>query len=264
MTFEQKLVSWMFAASFVLVVLMAAVVAHGQTVAFSSNLYYGITHSDNVKALQEFLTEQGEYTGPISGNFFALTQAGVKKFQAENKLPVTGYFGVLSRGVANSLLATLTPEPPAAELGATSQGGVQDSGGGVQSAGSSPAQPSAPSGVGAIAAPAPQAPTCNLSASVGNFFGTTWQAHFAWTFTSGATATIKASGGTPNANLQFGPSSLVPINYQFGAVSSPYGGFQIYSSPIFQDTDYEMDVSLNGLTGSCTAHASVPNTPPKN
>src|SRR5579872_2557582 len=74
--------------------------------AFNQNLYYGLTSSTDVMALQEFLTNQGYYTGPVSGNFFSLTLAGVKKFQGANNLPTSGYFGILSRGVANNLLAS--------------------------------------------------------------------------------------------------------------------------------------------------------------
>lgn len=77
---------------------------------FDKNLYYGIQKSADVSALQEFLTENGNYSGPITGNFFSLTLAAVKRFQTANNIkPVSGYFGILSRGVANSLLDLQAP-----------------------------------------------------------------------------------------------------------------------------------------------------------
>lgn len=78
--------------------------------AFNNSLYYGLTGNSDVSALQEFLTVQGDYTGPITGNFFSLTLEGVKHFQARNGIqPVSGYFGILSRGVANTLLQPVAP-----------------------------------------------------------------------------------------------------------------------------------------------------------
>ena len=84
---------------------------------FERNLYYGLQNDSGVLALQEFLTDQGVYTGPITGNFFTLTLQAVKRFQTANSIaPVSGYFGVLSRGVANTLL-TITA--PVEEVGTT-------------------------------------------------------------------------------------------------------------------------------------------------
>jgi len=86
---------------------------------FPVNLYYGVQDKTDVIALQEFLTVQGDYSGPITGNFYSLTLAGVKAFQTQNSIsPVSGYFGILSRGVANSLLEPLAPIE---ETGTTTQ-----------------------------------------------------------------------------------------------------------------------------------------------
>ncbi len=57
--------------------------------------------------MQEFLTDQGFYAGPISGNFFLITVEGVKKFQKANGINPTGYFGTKSRAVANQILSNL-------------------------------------------------------------------------------------------------------------------------------------------------------------
>ncbi len=90
----------------VAVLFFAPFAAFAQTVPFAVDLHYGSTGSD-VTALQEFLTEQNVYSGPITGNFYSLTLAGVRKFQTlEGIKPVSGYFGPISRGVADSILAT--------------------------------------------------------------------------------------------------------------------------------------------------------------
>jgi peptidoglycan hydrolase-like protein with peptidoglycan-binding domain len=78
--------------------------------AFNSDLYYGL-RGESVIELQEFLTDQGVYSGPITGNFYSLTLAGVKRFQEVNNVsPVSGYFGPLTRAKANSLLPEITDE----------------------------------------------------------------------------------------------------------------------------------------------------------
>lgn len=74
--------------------------------AFSRDLYYGVLNDSDVTELQEFLTSHGVYKGPVTGNFLALTQEGVKNFQKrENIEPSAGYFGPLTRTRANELLA---------------------------------------------------------------------------------------------------------------------------------------------------------------
>jgi len=90
---------------------------------FNLNLYYGLKNNSEVKRLQEFLTNQGIYGGPATGNFFSLTLAAVKKFQLQNGIaPAAGYFGIKSRATANQLIlkalqkqsaATSTPGVPA-------------------------------------------------------------------------------------------------------------------------------------------------------
>lgn len=70
-----------------------------------------MTGDSQVSQLQEFLTAEGHYSGPITGNFFSLTLAGVKTFQTANEIsPVSGYFGPLSRAKANSILSEITDE----------------------------------------------------------------------------------------------------------------------------------------------------------
>ncbi len=72
---------------------------------FDTNLKYG-SKGDEVRELQEFLTDQGVYSGPITGNFYTLTLKAVKVFQArENITPVSGFFGPLTRTRANAVLS---------------------------------------------------------------------------------------------------------------------------------------------------------------
>ena len=71
------------------------------TATFEKNLYFGMKNDPDIKNLQEFLTEQGHYKGPITGNFFLLTLEAVKKFQTASGVNSTGYFGVKSREAVN-------------------------------------------------------------------------------------------------------------------------------------------------------------------
>lgn len=58
-----------------------------------------------MQALQEFLAEQGHYTGAATGNFFSLTLSAVKKFQIANSIfPASGYFGPKTRAKAHQIL----------------------------------------------------------------------------------------------------------------------------------------------------------------
>ncbi len=76
----------------------------GTVSTFQHNLHYGMRNNVEVSNLQEFLTDQGFYSNTITGNFFILTRAAVKKFQQQHGINSTGYFGPLSRGVANKIL----------------------------------------------------------------------------------------------------------------------------------------------------------------
>lgn len=76
---------------------------------FDANLKYG-DKGDSVVELQEFLINDGCLNAQVSGNFYSLTQRAVKCFQSKNNLPVTGYFGPLSRAIASQQIATATEE----------------------------------------------------------------------------------------------------------------------------------------------------------
>lgn len=62
--------------------------------------------SEEVKVLQQFLKDQGFYTGAITGKYLTQTYNAVVKFQNANGIsPATGYFGVDTRAKANAILS---------------------------------------------------------------------------------------------------------------------------------------------------------------
>ena len=83
-------------------------------ITFDRDLYFGLRNDSDVSNFQEFLTDQGLYTGSISGNFFILTRSAVKKFQAAHGLKPTGYVGPATRAIANEILtgSETPPSPP--------------------------------------------------------------------------------------------------------------------------------------------------------
>ena len=90
-----------------LIILALLLIAFPVSASFDNNLYYGIRGNAEVFELQEFLTAEEVYLGPITGNFYSLTLAGVKNFQTrEGITPVYGYFGPLTRTRANEILAS--------------------------------------------------------------------------------------------------------------------------------------------------------------
>lgn len=75
---------------------------------FDGNLYYGLQNNNGVKELQEFLTGERVYSGPVTGNFFSLTLKAVKDFQKKEGItPVSGFFGPLTRQKANEILGRI-------------------------------------------------------------------------------------------------------------------------------------------------------------
>ncbi|MBI4159711.1 peptidoglycan-binding protein [Candidatus Wolfebacteria bacterium] len=71
---------------------------------FPRNLSYG-SRGESVRQLQQFLRGAGFYAGPITGNFFSLTRASVRRFQKTFSIPSTGFFGPLSRELAERMSA---------------------------------------------------------------------------------------------------------------------------------------------------------------
>lgn len=72
---------------------------------FNRDLSFGFQQDSDVTKLQEFLSDEGLYSGPITGNFFSLTLKAIKAFQTrEGITPAAGYFGPKTRVRVNALL----------------------------------------------------------------------------------------------------------------------------------------------------------------
>lgn len=86
---------------------------------FDYNLSYGMSNS-GVLELQDVLHEEGCFNVEPTGFFGLITFNGVKCFQAKYELPQTGFFGVMSRTQANSILAGAGVGAPVEEDASTS------------------------------------------------------------------------------------------------------------------------------------------------
>ncbi len=82
---------------------------------FDVSLKYGMSGAA-VYELQELLASEDCLTVTPTGYFGALTLNAVKCFQLKHELPSTGYFGVMSRGVANTLVVSLIASSTQAEV----------------------------------------------------------------------------------------------------------------------------------------------------
>ncbi|MDP2598849.1 MAG: peptidoglycan-binding domain-containing protein, partial [Candidatus Liptonbacteria bacterium] len=60
-----------------------------------------------MRNLQQVLTTQGVYTGPITGYFGPLTQAGVERFQTKYGIDPVGEVGPITRAKLNSFASGL-------------------------------------------------------------------------------------------------------------------------------------------------------------
>lgn len=269
--------------------LLSATPVFADTSSFQNNLYYGIANNADVVQLQEFLITQGDLRGTATGNFYSLTLAGVKKFQQANNLPVSGYFGVLSRGVANTILAQSIIAPNATELG-TSTPQTSTTTATIKNTNST-------------ACPVFTTPTGMVVDCNGNIIFTPQQVQ---NVQNATISTSLASSTTQNNPSQITPTcmltaktvfhnnptynvptwytvevgwSLTPSDYQGAALpgmnvviyqdgvlmdSVPYSPAQFHvwdstkSLTIGTTYDYKMEVSFGGLTGSCTTTVAVP------
>jgi peptidoglycan hydrolase-like protein with peptidoglycan-binding domain len=71
---------------------------------FNRNISYGTTGTD-VSQLQQFLTDEGLYSAPITATFGSLTRRALLNFQKEEGIvPAYGNFGTLTRIDANTIL----------------------------------------------------------------------------------------------------------------------------------------------------------------
>lgn len=70
---------------------------------FNKDLRYGMVKNSEVKRLQQFLKDEGVYTGPITGNFYSLTRDSVKKYQKDYRIKITGVFDKATRSKVNEV-----------------------------------------------------------------------------------------------------------------------------------------------------------------
>ncbi len=69
---------------------------------FTKDLKFGMQADQDIRLLQEFLKSENLYTGPVTGNFFNLTQKAVIDFQKrEGIVPASGYLGPKTRAKIN-------------------------------------------------------------------------------------------------------------------------------------------------------------------
>ena len=86
---------------------MSISVAQAAQGTFDTDLHFGIRGSASVAQLQRFLAAQGLYSGPITGNFFSLTNKAVAAFQKQYGItPSLGYFGSKTRSRVNAIVST--------------------------------------------------------------------------------------------------------------------------------------------------------------
>lgn len=132
---RKKFVPVLVVAPILVGVLLGSSIAKADAL-FTKDLYFGIQGDPEVTKLQEFLTDQGVYSGPVTGNFFSLTLAGVRSLQSrEGIAPAAGYFGPLTRARTNELLGQ--------QLSASEQQAVLETG-------SPPASPVPPATTGDV------------------------------------------------------------------------------------------------------------------
>lgn len=70
---------------------------------WNQNLQIGSPYTEDIKALQEALTQIGMFTGEITGGFYSKTFAAVKQFQKKNGIEMTGFVGPQTRAKLNFL-----------------------------------------------------------------------------------------------------------------------------------------------------------------
>lgn len=79
---------------------------------FNKDLRYGMVKNAEVKRMQEFLRDEGLYTGPITGNYYALTRDAVRKYQKNNGIKATGLFDKVTRSKVNEGMVVVSEEVP--------------------------------------------------------------------------------------------------------------------------------------------------------
>jgi len=195
---------------------------------WNTDLQYGMYGNPDVSALQQALTLQGVYSGPVSGNFLSATEDAVVLFQQKYGISGTGYVGVLTRAKLNALY-----------------------GGGPSATTPTPLPISEPTGSASVASPL--SVSCYGTASVS---GTSAVTNVVWTAT--------VAGGTPPYTYYWfrGTSADGTIppgtsNYATSNLGNGGGGHSVtanYGPWATSQTAYVQvkDASSNQATSSCT------------
>jgi len=93
---------------------------------FHKNLYFGLRSNSDVVILQNFLRERGFFNLESSGNYLGVTREAVRKFQITNDIkPASGFFGPLTRAVANNAMGKLASNNTPASATSTYFGKVE-------------------------------------------------------------------------------------------------------------------------------------------
>lgn len=75
---------------------------------FDRDLYFGLRGDVDVEYLQQILKDRGIYSGPVNGNFFALTRSAVQEFQKQQNIePAAGYVGSKTRAILNQTMSAV-------------------------------------------------------------------------------------------------------------------------------------------------------------
>jgi len=67
------------------------------TALFLPPITYGLKNHAGVRRLQEIMRDDGVYSGPVTGNFYALTRSAVKLFQKKYGIPQVGLVGPMTK-----------------------------------------------------------------------------------------------------------------------------------------------------------------------
>jgi hypothetical protein len=88
---------------------------------FTTDLHYGLVHSQDVTNLQDFLASEGLFDGVSNGNYLSFKRQAVKAFQIQQGIdPVTGFFNGDTRSSANEIIAQEETSTPASSTSDTS------------------------------------------------------------------------------------------------------------------------------------------------
>lgn len=101
--------------SLYLVLILGILFPSISSASFDTSLKYG-SRGDAVAELQDFLQDQGQYTGKVDGKFGLGTLKAVKAWQSSNELAIDGYFGKGSRAKANEILLVLLKDSNTTEI----------------------------------------------------------------------------------------------------------------------------------------------------